>query len=81
MLLALHDLHNGSHWKNPDVFMPERFLTKEGNLVQDEWLSPFGNGKKYLQSTYEQTSCEELMYVDLFAETCVCHNTWIGCLL
>ncbi|XP_063363714.1 farnesoate epoxidase-like [Cydia amplana] len=46
ILLALHDLHNGSHWADPHDFRPERFLTKEGNLVQDEWLMPFGTGKR-----------------------------------
>ncbi|XP_028170234.1 farnesoate epoxidase-like [Ostrinia furnacalis] len=46
VLLALHDLHHGSHWKDPEVFQPERFLTKEGNLMQDEWFMPFGAGKR-----------------------------------
>lgn len=46
VLLAIHDLHNGEHWKEPTHFKPERFLTKEGNLIQDEWLMPFGCGNK-----------------------------------
>ncbi|CAH2091171.1 unnamed protein product [Euphydryas editha] len=46
ILLAIHDLHNGRHWKDPQIFRPERFLTKEGNLIQDEWLMPFGCGKR-----------------------------------
>ncbi|RVE41678.1 hypothetical protein evm_013666 [Chilo suppressalis] len=46
ILIGLHDLHNGSHWKNPQDFRPERFLTKEGNLMQDETLKPFGFGKR-----------------------------------
>ncbi|KAL0822559.1 hypothetical protein ABMA28_004601 [Loxostege sticticalis] len=46
ILLALHELHNGSHWKDPEAFQPERFLTREGNLIQDEWLMPFGSGKR-----------------------------------
>lgn len=45
LLLAMNDLHNGAHWKDPHVFRPERFLTREGNLVQDDWLMPFGTGK------------------------------------
>ncbi|CAB3259871.1 unnamed protein product [Arctia plantaginis] len=46
VLLALYDLHNGNHWKDPGAFRPERFITKEGNLMQDEWLMPFGSGKR-----------------------------------
>ncbi|KAM3966329.1 cytochrome P450 [Aphomia sociella] len=46
LLLALHDLHNGSNWENPEVFQPERFLTKDGALVQDDIIMPFGYGKR-----------------------------------
>ncbi|XP_050671896.1 farnesoate epoxidase-like isoform X2 [Leptidea sinapis] len=46
VLLAIHDLHNGCHWNNPHEFRPERFLTKEGNLIQSDWLMPFGYGKR-----------------------------------
>ncbi|CAK1586205.1 unnamed protein product [Parnassius mnemosyne] len=46
LLLALYDLHNGVHWKDPTIFKPERFLTKEGNLIQTEWFMPFGTGRR-----------------------------------
>ncbi|CAH0729734.1 unnamed protein product, partial [Brenthis ino] len=46
LLLAMHDLQNGEHWKVPKSFRPERFLTEEGNIIQDEWLMPFGSGKR-----------------------------------
>ncbi|KAJ8713461.1 hypothetical protein PYW07_013831 [Mythimna separata] len=46
ILLSMFDLHNGGHWKDPETFRPERFITKEGNLIQDEWLMPFGTGKR-----------------------------------
>ncbi|XP_021181458.3 farnesoate epoxidase isoform X1 [Helicoverpa armigera] len=46
ILLSMYDLHNGTHWKDPDTFRPERFITKEGNLIQDESLMPFGTGKR-----------------------------------
>ncbi|CAG9793846.1 unnamed protein product [Diatraea saccharalis] len=45
ILFGLHDLHNGSRWKNPSEFRPERFLTNESNLMHDESLMPFGCGK------------------------------------
>nr|C0SPF7.2 RecName: Full=Farnesoate epoxidase; AltName: Full=Cytochrome P450 15C1; AltName: Full=Protein dimolting; Short=mod; Flags: Precursor [Bombyx mori] len=46
ILLSLYELHHGPHWKDPETFRPERFLTKEGNILQDEWLIPFGIGKR-----------------------------------
>ncbi|KAG6459438.1 hypothetical protein O3G_MSEX011399 [Manduca sexta] len=46
ILMSLYDLHNGGHWKDPDVFKPERFLTKDRNVIQDDWLMPFGTGKR-----------------------------------
>nr|XP_032520756.1 farnesoate epoxidase-like [Danaus plexippus plexippus] len=46
ILLAIHDLHNGPYWKDPEVFRPDRFLTKEGNLIQNDFFMPFGSGKR-----------------------------------
>lgn len=46
ILLALYDLHNGDHWNDPHTFKPERFLNKGENLLQDDWLLPFGAGKR-----------------------------------
>lgn len=31
-------------WGDPDTFRPERFLDKKGNIIQDDWLIPFGLG-------------------------------------
>lgn len=42
----MYDLHNGDHWKEPHTFRPDRFITKEGNLIQNECLMPFGAGKR-----------------------------------
>lgn len=44
MFSAYDLLHNSEHWKDPEQFHPERFLTKERNLMQDDWLMPFGIG-------------------------------------
>ncbi|XP_026731057.1 farnesoate epoxidase-like [Trichoplusia ni] len=46
ILLAMYDLHHGEHWNDPETFRPERFITKDGNLMQDEWLLPFGTGRR-----------------------------------
>lgn len=46
IIFSVYDLlHNVDHWKDPGEFRPERFLTKDGNLMQDEWFMPFGAGK------------------------------------
>ncbi|XP_023340901.1 methyl farnesoate epoxidase [Eurytemora carolleeae] len=42
-LYAMH--RNIEHWGDPEVFRPERFL-KDGKFVQDEWVQPFGYGKR-----------------------------------
>jgi methyl farnesoate epoxidase/farnesoate epoxidase len=34
------------HWGDPEVFRPERFLDADGNFVKDEWMIPFGAGKR-----------------------------------
>ncbi len=48
--MNLYSMHrDASHWQRPDEFDPERFiqmLDGEPTLVQDEWLQPFGYGKK-----------------------------------
>lgn len=39
-------LHDREHWSDPEVFRPERFLDTDGKFVKDEWLIPFGVGKR-----------------------------------
>ncbi|CAL8124694.1 unnamed protein product [Orchesella dallaii] len=34
------------HWKDPENFRPERFLDNGGNFKNDNWLKPFGFGKR-----------------------------------
>ncbi|KAJ9598796.1 hypothetical protein L9F63_026670, partial [Diploptera punctata] len=34
------------HWGDPEVFRPERFLNSEGKYVKDDWMIPFGAGKR-----------------------------------
>ncbi|XP_060802447.1 farnesoate epoxidase isoform X2 [Amyelois transitella] len=46
LLMAIHDLHNGEFWEDAGTFKPERFLTKEGNIIQDERLMAFGLGRR-----------------------------------
>merc|ERR1719167_366706 len=42
-LYAMH--RHKDHWGDPDNFRPERFL-KDGKFVQDDWVQPFGYGKR-----------------------------------
>jgi methyl farnesoate epoxidase/farnesoate epoxidase len=39
-------LHDKEHWGDPEAFRPERFLDEYGNFVKDEWMIPFGTGKR-----------------------------------
>ena len=47
MLLCLYSLfQDKEHWGDPEIFRPERFLDSEGKFVKDEWIIPFGAGKR-----------------------------------
>ncbi|KAL1130992.1 hypothetical protein AAG570_012233, partial [Ranatra chinensis] len=47
VLANLYSVHmDKDHWKDPEVFRPERFLNDDGKIVQDDWLLPFGTGKR-----------------------------------
>lgn len=39
-------LHDREHWTDPENFRPERFLDADGKFVKDEWLIPFGAGRR-----------------------------------
>lgn len=41
---SLH--HDQDHWGDPEVFRPERFINNDGVLKSDDWVMPFGLGKK-----------------------------------
>ena len=34
------------HWGDPKEFRPERFLDSDGVYVKDDWMIPFGIGKR-----------------------------------
>nr|APH81378.1 cytochrome P450 CYP3038A1 [Tigriopus kingsejongensis] len=46
--INLYSLHrNQEHWGDPDSFRPDRFINpKTGAVEPDEWLQPFGYGKR-----------------------------------
>jgi hypothetical protein len=47
VLMSLWSVHyDNKHWKDPEQFRPERHLNGKGELVTDEWLLPFGLGKR-----------------------------------
>ena len=35
------------HYKNPNVFNPDRFIDDSGKFIFDEKVMPFGTGKRY----------------------------------
>jgi len=41
-----HVMHDPENFKDPESFIPERFLNQEGNFVKDEKVVPFGIGKR-----------------------------------
>ncbi|KAJ4434999.1 hypothetical protein ANN_23571 [Periplaneta americana] len=47
VLVNLYSLfQDKEHWGDPEVFRPERFLDADGKFVKDEWMIPFGVGKR-----------------------------------
>jgi len=47
VIMHLHSAHKDpSHWGDPDVFRPERFLDEDGKFRKDDFLMPFGVGKR-----------------------------------
>ena len=43
-LYAVH--HDPEVYKNPEVFLPERFLGEEGKVLKSEAFFPFSSGKR-----------------------------------
>ncbi|KAJ9587374.1 hypothetical protein L9F63_019099 [Diploptera punctata] len=47
LAICLYSLfQDKEHWGDPEVFRPERFLNSEGVYVKDDWMIPFGAGKR-----------------------------------
>ncbi|KAF6201208.1 hypothetical protein GE061_005655 [Apolygus lucorum] len=47
VIANLYSIHmDKDHWKDPEVFRPERFLDENGGIIKDPWLMPFGLGKR-----------------------------------
>lgn len=46
LLLSIWSVHmDPDHWKDPEVFRPERFLNgTQDAVVKDDWFIPFGLG-------------------------------------
>nr|CAD7611020.1 unnamed protein product [Timema genevievae] len=47
VFLNNYELNIGEqYWSNPQLFQPERFLSKEGNVTKPEYFIPFSTGKR-----------------------------------
>ncbi|KAG4071874.1 hypothetical protein HA402_006035 [Bradysia odoriphaga] len=47
VLIHLRSVHmDKDHWGDPEVFRPERFLNEKMEIVNTEWLMPFGQGRR-----------------------------------
>jgi len=45
--LNLYSVHlDGSYWKDPEVFRPERHLNDQGKVIKSDHFLPFGVGKR-----------------------------------
>lgn len=49
ILASIYSVHmDKEHWGDPENFRPERFISKDGKLIQDDWFIPFALGKIFL---------------------------------
>jgi len=62
-LYAMH--RNSEHWTEPHKFRPERFLDSEGKFKQDEWVQPFGYGKRKCLGENVARNNTFLMYANM----------------
>ncbi|KAG8313366.1 hypothetical protein J6590_001833 [Homalodisca vitripennis] len=47
ILVSLYSVHmDEQHWGDPHNFRPERFLDSENKIIHDDWLIPFGLGRR-----------------------------------
>ncbi|XP_037940256.1 probable cytochrome P450 305a1 [Teleopsis dalmanni] len=47
ILIGLRSVHmDKTHWGDPDIFRPERFIDSEGKTIKDEYFMPFGQGRR-----------------------------------
>jgi len=46
-MVNLYSIHlDGTYWKDPEVFIPERHLNDQGKVVKSDHFLPFGVGKR-----------------------------------
>lgn len=47
ILISMHSvLMDREHWEDPECFRPERFLDEKGEIVNDPYFMPFGQGRR-----------------------------------
>ncbi|EEB10337.1 cytochrome P-450, putative [Pediculus humanus corporis] len=47
ILVNLRSVHmDKNRWGDPENFRPERFIDSDGQIVQNEWFIPFGQGRR-----------------------------------
>ena len=60
MISLWHPLHDPEHFKNPEIFNPDRFIDLNGKFVNDERVIAFGVGKR---SCLGQTLAEKEFFI------------------
>ena len=49
ILVNLRSVHmDKNRWGDPENFRPERFIDSDGQIVQNEWFIPFGQGVNFI---------------------------------
>ena len=60
MAAIYHVHHDPKHYKDPDVFNPNRYIDESGKFVTDERVIPFGTGKR---ACLGQTLAEKQFFI------------------
>ncbi|XP_068913285.1 probable cytochrome P450 305a1 [Tenebrio molitor] len=66
ILLSLHSINNNAeYWKDPENFMPERFLDENGLLLPHEKLLSFGSGRRRCVGEVLAKTCIFFFFVEI----------------
>ena len=69
LIICIYSLmQDKEHWGDPENFRPERFLNSEGQFVKDEWMLPFGTGKRMCLGEVLARSTVYLFFTSLLQE-------------
>nr|AMR44690.1 cytochrome P450 305a1 [Mylabris cichorii] len=66
VLISLYSVHKDQeHWKDPEVFRPDRFLDSTGKLLSPDRLIPFGLGRRRCLGEILAKTCIFMLFVEI----------------